>query len=163
MRRYRREFANSSIRILRTMLDLISAIHSLRNEGYNNDKIAKHLDIDGAMVRNILLAIAPSCLGAPVSADAENNSLLSDVVHGKNIGFDELESDDNIDYYIQKLADSMKDENRKGIWYDYIYSAVLDSPIHQNVLAKKYKLSQSYVGRILMDGKIKMDKFMQPH
>lgn len=161
MRRYRREFANSTIRIPRAMLDSLPLIYQMRNEGYDDEEIANQLNMNGVNMSDLLHVISPSSLDAPVSADTDNTLLLADVVRSENIGFDELESDDNIDYFIQKVADSLKDDKKKGIWYDYIYSAVFDEPIHQDILAKKYNLSQSYIARILNDGKTKLRRFMK--
>lgn len=113
MRRYRREFTNRTIHIPRAMLDLLPTIYNLRNEGYDDDEIAKHLNQEEINMWNLLHAITPSSLDAPVSEDAENSLSLADVIRGNNIGFDEMESEGNIDYYIQKVADSMKDDKKK--------------------------------------------------
>lgn len=161
MRRYRREFANCSLRIPRQMLDMMPAIFTLQNEGYSDEEIVERLNMKGMDLRNLMHVIAPASLDAPVGFDSENTLLLSEVIEGGTDGFDALESDDNIDYYIGLVADSLKGDSLKGIWYDYIYSAVFDQPVHHIVLAEKYNFSQSYVSRVLMKAKKQLQDYLE--
>lgn len=160
MRRYRREFANCVLRIPRPILDAMPDIYTLQNEGYNNDEIAAKLHIKGMDMGRLMSAISPISLDAPICPDFGNSYTLSEMVAGSADDFNNLESDDSIDYYIQLVADSLHGDMLKGIWYDYIYSAVFDKPVHQTVLAKKYNISQSYVARVLMKAKVQLQRYM---
>lgn len=161
MRRYRREFANCSLRIPRHLLDLMPGIFTLQNEGYSNEEIAEKLNIKGIDMRSLMHVMTPASLDAPVGSDSENSLMLSDVIEGGADEFDALESDDNIDHYIRLVANSLHGDTLKGIWYDYIYSAVFDQPVRQTVLAEKYHVSQSYVARILINAKRKLRNYLE--
>lgn len=161
MRRYRREFANCPLRIPRRMLDVMPAIYTLQNEGYSNEEVAEKLNMKGMDFRYLMCAIAPASFDAPVGSDSENTLTLSEVTEGGTDGFDVLESDDNIDHCIGLVADSLKGDALKGIWYDYIYSAVFDQPVRQAVLAEKYNLSQPYVGRVLAKAKKQLQDYLE--
>lgn len=160
MRRYRREFANSTLRIPRQMLDMMPTIFTLQNEGYSNEEIAEKLNMEGRDFRSLMHAISPVSLDAPASSDSENSFILSELIEGGADDFHALESDDNIDHCIQLVADSLNGDMLKGIWYDYIYSAVFDRPERQAALAEKYNISQSYVARILAKAKKQLQQYL---
>lgn len=160
MRRYRREFVNSTLHIPRRMLDAISDIYSLQNEGYGYNEIAEKLHMKGTDISHLMYAISPSSLEAPISSDTDYSLTLSDVVPGDTGDSNTMESDRHIDYCIDLVAKSLHNEMHKGLWYDYIYSAVFDIPAFQSELAKKYHISQSYVAKILIKAKNRFRQYM---
>lgn len=153
-RRFRREFVSSSIRLPRSVLDILPKISRLADAGYNSNEIAEELQIPHKDIAYTISVLSPSSLDDVAAAGPDGNELkLQEMIGAEDPDYEAIFVDEHIESCIMKVAESFHSEKQEGVWLDYIYMNLFGEPVTDNVLAKKYNFSQSYVSRLLTRGK----------
>lgn len=150
VRTYRMLFVNRYIHTSRKAIEIMPKVCRLLIEGYTSDEVLNTLRITEDEYNEIMSNLTISSVNKPLAIDSDGSEVtIADTLGKEDIGLVDLLSEERIEYCIQKVADLIKDKNKRGVWYDYIYSAYFGEKLNENYLSKKYSLSQPYISRLL--------------
>jgi DNA-directed RNA polymerase specialized sigma subunit len=160
-RRFRREFARSSMKVPRSILDLIPKIMKLYYDGYTYTEIQNKLNLSYQEISDVLNASEITHLESIIGLDADGKSLaVIDVIASPDNSIVDALGEDVVEDAIQHVANSYKNPTHKEIWYEYAYPAYYGERIRETSLANKYGLSQSYINRIIGKGKKLLKEYL---
>lgn len=155
VRRYMRDYKNV-IRIPRTAWDSLGRVKEHIRQSATFEELSELSGLSDSDIQFAFNALHPSSLNTTITntQSSINNetrsSQLQDVIPDNTYNPEDIVcEEDNIQWAIEQVLKQLHSDLHKSIWEEFIYGAMYDKTPNQIDLAKKYKVSQAQVSRVL--------------
>lgn len=144
------------IRPPRQFLDIKSRVNKLRSLNFADDKICMELHISNKelMYVDYINSLSIVSLDSEVFDDDKSGTTFADYIEDRNNYYDDIENEDLLLSTLYSVLDDYKIKHKRSLQNSLIYeewflSRLYGFPETQSYLSKKYKVTQSYVSRII--------------
>lgn len=137
------------IRVPRNSYDMIIKISKLSSQGFSLNEITEVTGYTMGNVQEVIQMTNLESLDKEITNDKGDSTTLHGAVSNHTNDYEELFSQDNIQQSIMRVSSQITNDVHRGIWEEYIWSMLYGEKLNQIYFASKYKISQSYVARIL--------------
>lgn len=137
----------------------VTHVLKLMNQGCTDREIMEITGVDSWYLNTIHGAFAPVCLDAPLlDKDGGGKTTFGDMQRQPDDELTNAELQTVIEQIIEDVGKGFKNDKKRAIWEEWVYSAIYDEPLPQKYFVHKYQITQTWVSRIIKAGKIQFYK-----
>lgn len=132
----------------------VTHVLKLMNQGCTDQEIMEITGVDAWYLNTIHGAFAPLCLDAPLTdKDGGGKTTFGDLQACKDDDLTQSELQTTVEQIIEDISQTFKNDLKRAIWEEWAYSAIYDEPLPQKYFVHKYQITQTWVSRIITEGK----------
>lgn len=145
--------------------DLKYKIYKYLNQGYSYKEINDIMRNEGVSERQLTDVYNTSNVMSTnetyTSLQGDKPLYIEDTIEDKRNDFEEVDSQLRAYEMIQSVVNSISNPIHKAIWEEYLYAYLYGEKLTQEYFAKKYRISQAQVSRVLRTTRKKLHEKLE--